>query len=309
MRWIGAFICGAVVTAGLALSQPAAFGTTDCPAGTIPSPGNGSICIPASDGGGGGNNDGGGGGGGGPQVCTYNGSKIPCSDPLRGTWNQSHQCYLSAMIPQPASDSPIWADAGGSPDKGKIYTCNKPGIPGNPGLIFMAGGGAPDPAVLARKALGQMQLAKPAIHLAPALPHRTYVGVDTWLWMPPGQWSTLKKSVSAGATTVTVTAVPDHVAWDMGPSTKVCYSAGREWKIGHMRKGSTSSCSYKYTKVSDFEPGNTFKVTATLTYQVDWQCTGTCLANSGTLGQVPGLPGTAQEQVGERQSVLVNGKD
>ncbi len=301
-------VAAIVLAAGLvALAEPA---VAECPSGETPVPGtSGQICIPAVEDGGGGSGDTGGNQGGGPVTCSFRGSKVPCSDPDRGTWSQNRQCYLLLMIPQPRPESAIWVEAGGSPADGRMFLCIRPDVPGNPTYVFMRGGGAPNPVNLARRALGQLQLARPEIHLAPALPHRTYVGVDTWLWIPPGQWATLRKSVSAGATTVTVTAVPDHVVWDMGPSSKTCYSAGREWQVGRMSKGSTTSCSYKYSQVSDFEPGNVFKVTATLTYQVDWRCTGTCPATSGSLGQVDGLPSTTQEQVGERQSVVVNGKD
>lgn len=301
----GALAIGGVV--GFASTSSAT--TTDCPSGTVPSPNNGAICIPAMDDGGNDSSGNENGGGWGSSTCSYRGSKTPCMDRDLGTWSQGRQCYLQLLVPQPAPSTEVWSTTGGSPADGRIFVCIKPDVPGNPSYVFVKGGGAPNPADLARKALGQLRLARPEIHLAPEPPHRTYVGVDTWLWMPSGQWATLNKSVSAGATTVTVTAAPDHTVWNMGPASTTCYAAGREWKVGHMPKGSTTSCSYTYTQVSDFEPDKTFTVTATLIYQVDWRCTGTCLANAGTLGQVPGLPGTAQEQVGERQSVLVNGKD
>ncbi|WP_344769938.1 hypothetical protein [Aeromicrobium panaciterrae] len=213
------------------------------------------------------------------------------------------------MKPQPPVDSPVWSELGGDPSEGRIYTCGKPGIAATPTLIYMVGGGIPDPEDLARRALDQMQLATPDIHLAPQPPERTYVGLDTWLWMPAVQWATLRKSVTAGATTVTVTAVPKTAVWDMGPANKTCTSAGREWKFGKMQKGSTTGCSYKYTKVSDFQPDKKFRVTSTISYQVDWTCAGACLGNSGTLGRVNGLPGVAAIVVGERQSVVVGGDD
>jgi len=150
-------------------------------------------------------------------------------------------------------------------------------------------------------------LVVPDVRLAPAPPERTFVGLETWLWMPAGQWSTLRKSVSAGATTVTVAAVPQRVVWDMGPSSTTCRSAGRVWKVGEMPTHASTDCSYTYTKVSDFEPDQKFRVSATITYRVDWTCSGSCLAGEGTLGNVDGLPGTASISVGERQSVIVNG--
>ena len=275
----------------------ALFGTasagadTVCPPGTEPgSIGGGTVCIPVVDPGGPGpdNPPGGGGGNGGSDPCSY---------------------YIAE--PQPPAGTAVWG--GHTPDEGSIYIKDCEDGWGGWGftLVFIPNGAAtpPNPATLARRALGQMHLAVPDVHLAPAPPAKTYVGLDTWLWMPPGQWATIRKSITAGTTTVTVTAVPQLVEWDMGPGTKVCRSAGREWKVDEMPKGATTSCSYKYSKVSDFLPDRKFRVTATLTYQVDWTCSGNCLSPDGSLGNVDGLPGTASIRVSERQSVVVGGDD
>lgn len=272
----------------VALVPSISFAAGNCPDGTTPTPidGGGVICIPVVDqgeGGGGGDNGGGGGGGDGEKPV----------------------CDLSYASPQPQSSDPAWE--GHSPDEGDLYLKVCPGW-GNPTYVFLANRNPPpDPAELARRALGQLPLARPDVHLAPDPPAKTYVGLATWMWMPPAQWSTLKKSVSAGATTVTVMAVPESVAWDMGPATKTCYSAGREWKVGKMPRGSKTTCSFIYKQVSDFEPDNKFQVAATITYQVDWTCAGDCLANAGTLGAVPGPTGGAAIRVSERQSVVVGG--
>ena len=74
-----------------------------------------------------------------------------------------------------------------------------------------------------------------------------------------------------------------------------------------MPAGSATDCSYTYTMVSDFQRSKKFMVSAMITYQVDWTCSGTCLAGEGPLGEVDGLPGTSAIAVGERQSVVVNG--
>ena len=214
-------------------------------------------------------------------------------------------CDYDYVSPQPPAGDPLWE--GTSPDDGDLYMKVCPG-PGTPTYVVRPNA-APDPADLARRALGQMPLARPDIHLAPKPPAKTYVGLATWLWMPPGQWSTLRKSVTAGDTTVTVVAVPQSVAWDMGPATKTCYSAGREWKVGKMPKGSKTSCSYTYKQISDFQPDKKFKIAATITYKADWTCEGDCLADDGTLGQVPGPTGGAAIRVSERQSVVVGGKN
>ena len=281
--------CGALATGVLlfaVLTPSASYAGTTCPPGTVVAPGGGGICIPVVDPGNGGGDGGGGGGDGG------GGGEPPV-------------CDTSLADPQPPAGSPFWG--GHSPDDGDLYIVVCPGT-GTPTYTFVPNNDPPpNPAELARRALGLLKLERPDIHLAPQPPAKTYVGLATWLWMPPAQWATLKKSVTAGATTVTVTAVPETVAWDMGPGTRICYSAGREWKVGKMPRGSKTSCSYTYKRVSDFEPDKKFKVAATITYQVDWTCAGNCSIDEGTLGHVRGPTGGAAIRVSERQSVVVGG--
>lgn len=298
MRWLSRFaVVMALVLTSAALTVGPAMA---CPEGEVSTPGGGGIiCIPAADPGDGGD---GGESGSGPGSGEGDGGTPEPLDPTG--------CFLTYIDPQPNADSEAWA--GHSPDEGALYyrRCYLGNDPQGQPIVFVPDGEEPpppDPAELARKALDEMQLKTPNVQLAPAPPEQTYVGLDTWLWMPPGQWVSLDKSVTAGDTTVTVTAVPESVLWDMGPSTTTCYSAGREWKFKQMPAGSTTDCSYKYTKISDFEPGKKFRVSSTITYQVDWTCDGDCLADDGTLGQVPGPAGGAAISVGERQSVVISG--
>jgi hypothetical protein len=196
---------------------------------------------------------------------------------------------------------------GHEPSEGRVYACVTPGATGNPDTIFGPNGEAspPDPAVLAKRALGELKLTVPTIRMAPAPPDKTYVGLETWLWMPAGQWATLTKSVTAGGTTVTVTAEPRKVNWDMGAGSTSCYDAGRAWVAGQMQNGASTSCQYTYERVSDFQPDKKFTVLATISFRATWACSGNCLADEGTLGNVDGLPGGSTVQVGERQSVNV----
>jgi hypothetical protein len=162
----------------------------------------------------------------------------------------------------------------------------------------------PDPAQLARQKLKAMPLAVPRMHLAPQPPLLTYVGLPTWLWIDHDQWSDVTASVSVGATTVSVVAKPVEVGWDLTAGTVDCDSAGRPWVKG-MSSNAETDCSYTFEKVSDFQPHRRFKVTAAITYQVDWTCTGTCIATKGTLGRVTGRPSETAIGVGERQTVVV----
>ena len=266
---------------------PAAVGAKNgCPAGTTPAPGRGgTICIPALD----------------------PGDPRHPEGPNKPVGSVDDPCNFFLADPQPPAGSPPWA--GHSLDEGSIYT--KDCVDGWEAygftLVFLANGTAapPNPAVLSQRALEQMRLTVPKVHLAPAPPTMTYVGLETWLWMPPSQWSTLTKSVTVGNTTVTVTAEPRRVRWDMGAGSTVCYDAGRVWVVGQMSTNATTSCQYTYEEVSDFQPDGKFPVSATITFRARWTCSEDCLAAEGSLGEVDGLPGRSSIRVGERQSVNI----
>lgn len=296
-----------VALAGCVLlpASPAAAG--DCPPGTTPQDtGQGTVCVPVVDPGDPGSGDPGGGpGGGGSATCTYQGHRLPCVTD-QGVWFSSHQCYAQPMNPPPPAGDSRWG--GQDPAEGNVWRCTRPGVAIPWLYFFVANGTTPalvDPGELAQSALDSMTLEVPEVHTAPTPPDMTYVNLDTWLWMGESQFRSLRLTVSAGGTSVTVTAVPVSATWAVGDgNTVVCESAGRPWVRG-MTDAAKTDCSYTYEKVSDFEPHGKFRITSTLTYQVDWACSGSCLAGAGTLGLVDGLPGTGALRVGERQSVVV----
>lgn len=297
----------ALVMLGLGTQLEESAVADGCPAGQVPqpSPYGGTICIPVEDPG-----DAGGSDPGtettGTATCTYAGAKIPCVTD-QGIWFASRQCYAKPADPQPPADDPVWG--GNDPSAGKMWYCtNYQGPATNGWWFYVPDGSSPaliDPAEVARNALEQMPLEQPVVHLAPAPPLKTYVSLLTWLWMSPGQYRPIAMTVTAGDTSVRVQARPVRAEWDTGDgSTETCHSAGRPWVHG-MPETVRTSCSHTYQAVSTFEPGGKFDIAATIVYQVDWTCTGSCLSTAGTLGEVPGLPGIASIAVAERQSVVV----
>lgn len=292
MRSLAASVAALVI---VALTNTSATAEGQCPEGTAPSSVVGGVCIPAAapgDPGNGGSSSGGGAGSGG--------------DSSNGDAGVD-RCEWSIATPQPPASAPEWQ--GHSPDDGDLWMCVLP-VRGNPVFQFRPNGeeAPPDPADLAKKALEELRLTVPDIHIAPAPPAKTYVGLETWLWMPPSQWSTLTKSVRAGATTVTVSAIPKRAVWDMGAGTTTCFDAGKPWDAGQMPRGASTTCKYVYDRVSDFQPNGRFNVAATISFDVGWRCAGNCAASEGALGEVEGLPGAAAISVGERQSVNTNGE-
>jgi hypothetical protein len=251
--------------------------------------------------------DGTGGTGAGDSGCSFEGKPIPCTK-FGASWFASQSCYASNVSETYPADQ--YAEYWQGHKDGTLWMCNGYGPDmidvGSPSFFWLPTGAAPvDPAVLAQQALDRMPLAAPQIHMAPQPPLMTYVGLETWLWMDSGQWSNLTGGASAGGTSVSVVARPVKVTWDLTAGSTTCTSAGRPWLRG-MSSSAQTDCSYTFQKVSDFQPGGEFPVTATIKYQVDWTCAGACSTGSGSLGQVDGPTSTSAIRVGERQSVVVH---
>ena len=51
--------------------------------------------------------------------------------------------------------------------------------------------------------------------------------------------------ITAGVTTVTVTASPSQTVWDLGPTAITCYGPGRPWVQG-MTEAASTTCAYTY---------------------------------------------------------------
>ena len=279
-----------------------------CPRGSTPSPTGGAICIPVSDPGGGADPGGSENGGDAGTTSTSSGgcqradgSEVDCVSPY-GVWDSGHQCWIH-RVDVPHSD-PVWK---GHTD-GATWMCALITDGMDPVVLFwLPPGGAaivlPDPGELAHRALGLLRLATAEVHTAPQDPARTFVGVENWLWVPRSQWATLTKSVSAGATTVTVTAKPAEVKWQTGRGTELCHDAGRAWAAG-MTDAATTSCGVTYRVTSDSAANGAFTLSASIGYQVDWVCNGACTSGSGDLGLVDAPTGVGRLRVLQRQTVV-----
>lgn len=299
-----AALLAALLSAGL--STPAIADPPACPPGEAPSSvGGGWICIPATDPGDPGNEDPGDDGGDGgtqPAGCFDGDRQVPCQDGYGGTWDAGHGCYAFQVTPEPPAGSPLWE--GHDPSEGSVWSCDYTvTIPEN--SWFVPNGEDPliDPAVLAQEALGRMKLENANAQIAPGPGFHTYVHIDNWLWLPEAQWHDLTETVTAGPTSVTVTAEPIRVDWDMGTEVTSCYDAGRAWTKG-MTDAAKTSCSFAYESIED-PTGDKHTVSAQLVYGVTWDCDGACLTPNGDLGEIDAPAGDATTiEVRQRQTVV-----
>lgn len=119
-------------------------------------------------------------------------------------------------------------------------------------------------------ALETLILTEPGIGSAPC----TYdgcmgaVGVPVWLWTDP--WEPLTEEVTLRGYSITATATPTRVDWSMGDGSGItCTTAGTPFSTSYGFVESPD-CGYIYQQQSDNQPGRTFTVTGTMTWDVQW---------------------------------------
>ncbi|WP_344098566.1 hypothetical protein [Nocardiopsis tropica] len=102
----------------------------------------------------------------------------------------------------------------------------------------------------------------------------------------------MSRTASAGSVSVTATATPDRVEWDMGDGSSVtCYTAGRPYT-----SGGTSSCTHTYERASGSGPP--YPITATVYWDISWSGGGA----SG--GQTLTRSSESALGVGESQAIV-----
>ena len=161
----------------------------------------------------------------------------------------------------------------------------------------------PEPEDLAQEAAADTPLPVPTVGMAPAPPIPQLVGLESFLWIDPAQWAPQSASASAGGVTSTVTATPKRVLWDMGNGDSVaCDGPGARYEPALSDEQQPSSCRYTYERGSAGAPGDSFTVTTTIEWDVEWVAVGA--PGGGPLGTARRSSTTAV-QVGEIQVLNV----
>lgn len=218
-------------------------------------------------------------------------------------WNSAHGCYAFQLDPQPPEGSPLWQ--GHDPAEGSIWSCDQTiSVPEN--VWFVPNGAAViNPAQVAQQLVKNAPFEFANAHMAPGPDYHTYINYLNWMWVQQDQWHDVSVSLTVGGATVTLTAKPSYVAWNMGNGeSRSCVGAGREWVKG-MAEDAPTNCSFTYTTLQDPE-GDTWTVSAQINYTVSWTCTGNCGgATGGDLGDVTALAGNSTSiTVYQRQTVV-----
>ena len=162
-----------------------------------------------------------------------------------------------------------------------------------------AGAAAPLTALpateVAMEARAAIEPPPPIVHTAPA--NRTYVQLRTGLWVEG--FTTVHRPLTLGGTTVVLHAHPRFVTWKMGEDRAItCHSAGS-------RNGKTCGYTYERSSAGQPNPNHTYRISATITWYLNWTCTGgLCDAQGGDWGadSMESRTGEADLAVGEVQT-------
>jgi hypothetical protein len=142
-----------------------------------------------------------------------------------------------------------------------------------------------DPQQLAQQARDEVPAPSPTIRMNPPADRGEVTNVEAWLWIAPSQWQPVTASASAGNITVTTTATPDHVVWDMGNGdTVTCNGPGKPYDTSRPASEQSTDCGYTYERSPASQSDGRYHVTATVYYQVAWSATG--VAAGGVLAPI-----------------------
>lgn len=163
-------------------------------------------------------------------------------------------------------------------------------------------GGLADPYQLALDALASVQIAAPAIRTSPSENGRLYVQVPTWLWLDSSWWQTYEATANTGRVWSTVRARPVATTWELGDGRTVsCRGPGTPWRRGLSEEA--SACTHTYRNSSASQPGGTYRLEATVTFEVSWTSNVT---DGGTLPAIS-RTSTLDVVVGEIQAIGTRG--
>ncbi|WP_030442477.1 hypothetical protein [Actinoplanes subtropicus] len=157
------------------------------------------------------------------------------------------------------------------------------------------------PAVLARRASADLTLPSPRIRANPDPGHDLLVQVPIWLWIDPSSWGARSANAAVPGLSVTATARPTQVRWEMGDGTTLtCTGPGTVWRAGGDPSAASPDCGHVYRRSSAGASGGAFTVRATVTWSVSW-------VGAGTEGTLAPLTTTSTVDVHVAESQAING--
>lgn len=150
------------------------------------------------------------------------------------------------------------------------------------------------PAELAQRATNELAIPYPEPRTSPSIAINQLVGIDTWMWIDPAAWQPITATAAIPGLSVSATATPRHITWDMGDGTTVvCDGPGTPYDDTRREADQSTDCSHTY------QDRGAYTATATVTWAVTWS------ASDGSTGSLADVSRTTQfpMNVAERQAV------
>jgi hypothetical protein len=176
--------------------------------------------------------------------------------------------YVCAIDPNTGDIAPTYVWLG--PNGEYIESCHRTAPP------------RPIPRALAEETATDAHLPLAQVGMSPPEGRDQMVNVPTWLWVD--NWAPVTTSATLRGVTVTVTATPQSVTWDMGAGDPpVVCGAGRRYDPARPDNEQQTDCSYTYRRSSFGQPDERFGGTATMRWAVTWTSSA---GESGVLPEV-----------------------
>lgn len=205
---------------------------------------------------------------------------------------QGGGCDLSVTVPGQASVPAV-------PAAGQVSAqpqlCAVRGGPPNCRILDAGRGSL---LALALAARSRLVLGTPVIASSPKPGAEQLAWMPTWLWLA-GPWAPVTATAAVPGVSVTATAVPQRVIWNMGDGSAVtCAGPGVPFGPGDNPASPSPACGHTYQRGSAAAPGGAFTVTAQVIWNVTW-------SGAGTGGAFPGLVTTASVRMPVAQSLAI----
>jgi hypothetical protein len=261
MHRLGRLLAAAALLTGVFVAVSAAATATGAPAASAAS---GSGCIGFNTGGGSWavecGNPGTTGNGGAPTVCSY---YTLAAAVKAGLLSASQAAQLKAP-------------------KGMIYLVQycTGGVTSTEILLFTDGG--QPTGTLANQLYGELSPPILVVNTAPPSAQEGLVGLPEWFWIPASDYQTLKKTITLGDLSATVTASPGPliITPGNGQAPFSCVGPGTQYNTADPATSQHSNCTYVYNQPSSGQRDGEFTVTISVTWNASW--TG----SNGTGGQL-----------------------
>jgi len=170
-------------------------------------------------------------------------------------------------------------------------------------FVFLPDAAPVDPRVIAQAVFARIRPDPPKLRVNPDIESPQLVNLDTWLWVDPASWQPISDGDSAGLVSVTVTAEPKELRFNMGDGKSVvCDYPGTPYDPSRPAAEQSTECFHTYRHSSADQPDQRYTVTVTMVYTASWSSSG-AVVDGGDLGTLES-DATVRLRVAEGQAIV-----